>query len=128
MRGPLLLAGGLLAASVVLHLRDPHQPASYGLCPWLFLTGTSCPGCGGLRAVHDLTDGDLAAAASSNLLLVGSLPLAAWWWARRVRDAWRGVLWQPQTATYARAALLLAGVLVAWWVVRNLPGLTWLAP
>ena len=59
-QGPLLLAGGVLAASVLLHLRDPHRSGSWGYCPWLMLTGTYCPGCGGLRAVNDLAHGDVA--------------------------------------------------------------------
>ncbi len=86
VRGPVLLAGGLLAASIALHLRDPHRSGSWGTCPWLLLTGTYCPGCGGLRAVNDLTDGQVGAAASSNLLFVGSLPFVAFWWTRSVVD------------------------------------------
>src|SRR6476469_3146789 len=90
VRGPVLLAGGLLAASLALHVRDPHRSGSWGGCPWLLLTGTYCPGCGGLRAVNDLTDGQVGAAASSNLLFVGSLPLVALWWSRSLFTRWRG--------------------------------------
>src|SRR3954451_24601503 len=85
---PLLLAGGLLAASVLLHVRDPHQSGSWGYCPWLLLTGTYCPGCGGLRAVNDLTDGNVAAAASSNLLFVVSIPFLVLAWGRMMVDRW----------------------------------------
>ena len=88
---PMLLAAGLLAASVALHVRDPHQQGSWGYCPWLMLTGTYCPGCGGLRAVNDLTNGQVGAAASSNLLFVASLPLVAVLWCRSMVDRWRGV-------------------------------------
>ena len=77
---PTLVAGAVLGASVLLHLRDPHESGSYLYCPWLLLTGTYCPGCGGLRAVNDLTRGDLAAAASSNLLFVGAIPLLVFFW------------------------------------------------
>ena len=69
LRTPLLTIGGLAAATVALHFRDPHSQYSWGMCPSAAL-GLSCPGCGGLRAVNDLTNGDLAGAASSNLLLV----------------------------------------------------------
>jgi hypothetical protein len=128
LRAPALLAGGLLLASVLLHLRDPHRAGSWGFCPWLVLTGTYCPGCGGLRAVNDLTRGHVLAAASSNLLFVGSLPLVAFLWGRWVVDRWRGV----QRRLTPRAALLWPGALAAaslvFWVVRNLPGASWLAP
>ena len=85
MLGPVLTIGGLAAATVALHLRDPHVSHSWGVCPLYALTGIYCPGCGGLRGVNDLTDGHLGAAASSNLLLVVAIPfavlvLARWTW------------------------------------------------
>jgi hypothetical protein len=128
MRGPVLLAAAVLGASVLLHLRDPHHGGSWGYCPWLVLTGTYCPGCGGLRAVNDLTNGDLVGAASSNLLLVGSLPLVLVLWGRWLVDSWRGVA----RGIDSRRALLYAGaflvVTVAFWVLRNTPAGAWLAP
>jgi len=125
---PLTLAGVVLGASVVLHLRDPHRDGSYGFCPWLALTGTYCPGCGGLRAVNDLTDLRLADAASSNLLLVGAIPLFVAGWARSVRQRWNGVLrpWPParvHALTWAACTVVLG-----FWVVRNLPFASWLTP
>jgi len=125
---PLLLAAGVLVASVALHVRDPHRSGSWGYCPWLLLTGTYCPGCGGLRAVNDLSRGDLAGAASSNLLLVASIPAFVLMWARSVRQRWQGVRrpW-PARVVGVNAALALAAV-VAFWVVRNLPFAGWLTP
>lgn len=128
VRPPVLLAGALLGASVLLHLRDPHRPGSWGFCPWLVLTGTYCPGCGGLRAVNDLTRGDLRAAASSNLLFVGALPLLAFLWGRWLLDGWRGV---QRTVSTRRALTGAAGFLLvalAFTVLRNLPAGAWLAP
>lgn len=125
---PLLLAGGLLLGSVALHLRDPHQAGSWGFCPWVVLTGTWCPGCGGLRAVNDLTRGDVAAAASSNLLFVASLPLLAVMWGRSVRDRWTGVRHAlPSPVVHVLGAVAVVAIVV-FWVVRNLPSAGWLAP
>src|SRR6476646_1023676 len=75
VRLPVVLAAVLLGLSVLLHFRDPHKSGSWGYCPWFLLTGTYCPGCGGLWAVNDLTHGDVAAAASSNLYFVASIPV-----------------------------------------------------
>jgi hypothetical protein len=125
---PVLVAGAVLGASVVLHLRDPHQSGSYLFCPWLVLTGTYCPGCGGLRAVNDLTRGDLAAAVSSNFLLVGAIPLLLFMWSRWFLDRWRGarrVVDQRRGVLWATAFGLVS---LLYWVVRNLPGLEWLTP
>jgi len=125
---PLLLAGGLLLASVALHVRDPHQTGSWGFCPWAVLTGTWCPGCGGLRAVHDLTRGDVVAAASSNLLFVASLPLLAVMWGRSVRQRWTGVRQPaPSAVVHVLGAVAVASIGV-FWVLRNLPSGGWLAP
>jgi hypothetical protein len=128
LSSPAILAGGLLAASVALHLRDPHRDGSWLHCPWYVLTGTYCPGCGGLRAVNDLTNGQVGAAASSNLLFVGSLPLVAWWYARWVRDAWHGVRRQVDPRRAAIGAGLFLVVALAFTVARNLPFGAWLAP
>jgi hypothetical protein len=125
---PMLLAGGLLAASVALHVRDPHHPGSWGYCPWLMLTGTYCPGCGGLRAVNDLTRGDFAGAASSNLLFVASLPAIAFFWLRSVHQRWTGVRRPLPMAVLVTLMAVALVLVVVFWVVRNLPAGSWLAP
>ncbi len=130
LRPPVVLAGVVLLASLALHLRDPHQQGSWGFCPWLLLTGTHCPGCGGLRAVNDLTHGEVVSAASSNLLLVGALPVAAGLWVSSVSRRWRGARsqWSPARVNLAWGVAVVA--LVVFWVVRNLPvaAVAWLAP
>jgi hypothetical protein len=125
---PVLLGLAVLGAAVVLHLRDPHQSGSYLFCPWLLLTGTYCPGCGGLRAVNDLTRGDVAAAFSSNALFVGSLPLLMWLWTRWLSDRWRGRQRHVEGRVVLAWAVVFGVVASAFWVLRNLPGLALLAP
>ena len=67
-----LLAGGALFAV------DPARHAIYPAC-WLYATtGLQCPGCGGLRATHQLLHGRLAAAWGLNPLAVLLTPLYAW--------------------------------------------------
>lgn len=127
LRGPAWAAAGGIAALALLHVRDPHEQGSYGFCPFLRLTGLPCPGCGGLRAVNLLTDGDVAAAASSNLFaisLVGLLVVAwAVWTVRRARGIAAPFLtWSPRT-------IAIGGLLVAaFGVARLTPWGAWLAP
>ena len=67
---------------MALHLRDPHEQGAWGLCPTQAFFGIECPGCGGLRAVNDLTNLQVLDAASSNLLFVAALPVLAYVFAR----------------------------------------------
>lgn len=105
---------------------DPNQPGHYPTCPVLALTGAYCPGCGSLRAIHALTEGDLRTALDLNVLVVlAMIPLAVIWW-RWARRSWRG---EARTAAAPAAALwALAGLVVVFAVVRNLPAGAALAP
>lgn len=69
----LAVLGGAAAGFGVLWLRPP-EPGAYPVCPWLAITGTPCPFCGGLRSAAALLDGDLAAAAGHNLLVAAGVP------------------------------------------------------
>ena len=126
VQGPVLLASVVMLVSIALHLRDPHRSGSWGFCPWLVLTGTQCPGCGGLRAVNDLTNGNFAAAASSNLLVVTAIPVAVALWARWLRDSWRGATRRTSTPRVLIWCGLLVALAVGFAVVRNLPFGSWL--
>jgi hypothetical protein len=126
IRGPLLGAGGVAAATFALHVRDPHVTHSWGVCPLYATTGLYCPGCGSLRAVNDLTNGHLGAAASSNLLLVLALPFAAYLFLRWTLAAWQGrdTTLAPELSRPVVVGLVV--LVVAFTVARNLPG-SWLA-
>jgi Protein of unknown function (DUF2752) len=128
MLAPGLTIGGLALATLALHIRDPHQHGSWGLCPMYAATGLYCPGCGGLRAVNDLTDGHVGAALSSNILVTLGIPFAVVALAIWALDRWSGrtrtVDWQRRQ----RYAVVLGVVLAIFTVVRNLPFGSWLAP
>jgi Protein of unknown function (DUF2752) len=105
---------------------DPHTAGRYPTCPFHAVTGLWCPGCGGLRAVHDLTRGHLALAAHENVLAVLLGPcLLVWWLIAR----WRRTDKRPVALVLSpRGTLVVAALLAVFAVVRNLPIGAALAP
>lgn len=92
-------------------------------CWFHALTGLDCPFCGGSRALGALLHGDLRAALSVNAFaVVVLLPLAAVTLAAAARwEAGRARRWWPEGARGRRLTLVVVALVVAWWVVRNLP-------
>jgi hypothetical protein len=140
--GPALLGAAGLAAVAVLATVDPEVPGHYPVCPTYALTGLYCPGCGGLRAAHALTQGDLGLALRRNPLVVLGVPVAVWaylaWVRRRAlgRTA-RRALGRTARRALGRTARRVPSVALGWgagalvmvWVVlRNVPAFAWLAP
>ena len=115
-------------AAGVLFCFDPNRYPFYPLCFFHRATGLLCPGCGSLRALHQLLHGNLATAFHFNALLVSSIPLLAW---LPIRVAIRNLTNQPQRLAI-RPAWLWCGlaVMVAFGILRNLPlaHFAWLAP
>lgn len=128
MGWPVATIATLTAATVAIHLRDPHRSGSWGLCPSAAL-GVWCPGCGGLRAVHDLTHLRVLDAASSNLLLVVAVPVVLVQLGRWTLDGWTGRVRAP-LGRHLDVVLSVVGLvsLAAFTVLRNLPPGSWLAP
>ncbi|MFC9788112.1 DUF2752 domain-containing protein [Rhodococcus sp. NPDC127528] len=124
---PAAVAAVGAAAAAALYLRDPHRPGAYGFCPFHAATGLWCPACGGLRALNDLTHGDLLASLSSNLFVAPLVVVLAIAWAAWVSRRWRGVddrmIVLSRTAT---VAVLVA--LAVFTIVRNTPWGSALAP
>lgn len=99
------------AGLYLLYDFDPSAPGSiYPRCPSLWLTGTFCLGCGITRALHALLHGDVAQAMAYNgvALLLGPVVLGVW-------------AFRPQCLLRPGAAHLALGVLILYWVLRNIP-------
>lgn len=127
LRDPLLIGGGGLGALALLHVRDPHVSGSYGFCPFLLLTGQPCPACGGLRAMNELTHGDVVGALSSNAMAVVLLAVMGVAWVVWTYRRWRG---HPAPLLTARSPVLW-GLVIAFavfGVLRWTPWGVWLRP
>jgi hypothetical protein len=117
-RHPYVLLGTVALLAIALAyvgIVDPHEPDSiFPLCPFRLLTGWNCPVCGALRMTHDVLHGDLPAAINDNAMLLIGAPLLAAWMLLRRRSG-------KLPVTLPTAAVVIV-TLVAWTVVRNLPG------
>lgn len=130
-RGPLralLLTGVVAGVATTLAVMDPNEPGHYPTCPFLAVTGAYCPGCGSLRACHDLLHGDLMGALARNPLAVLALPYlaaAAWTWVGKElgHPPQRSSTSLPPWVIWA-----ILAVVIAYWVARNVPGWTFLSP
>jgi hypothetical protein len=108
------------AAGLLLFFFDPSHYNFYPVCLFHRLTGLLCPGCGALRATHQLLHGNLVAAFRLNPLLILSLPLLAWFGAV---SAVRILKQEPVRITFpGKWAWLIVGTGLAFSVWRNLPG------
>jgi hypothetical protein len=121
------VAAAGLAAAATLYAVDPNEPGHYPTCPWLATTGWYCPGCGALRGLHDLLHGDVTGALARNPMMVLAVPyLLVAWLAWALRATGRPI---PRSTSLPSWTLwLLLGVVVAFGVLRNVPGWGWLSP
>lgn len=65
-----------IAGWVVMTVFNPTDQGWPFRCPFKLVTGLQCPGCGGQRALHALTQGHLREAIGYNLFLVYAAPYA----------------------------------------------------
>ncbi len=118
-------ASALIGVAYVANV-DPNAAGHYPTCPFLAITGWYCPGCGTLRAVHALAHGDIMTAWARNPLAVVGLGYLLVTW----------VLWFERTVTGRRPSWLappwvlygVFGAILMFWVLRNVPGWTFLSP
>lgn len=121
---PVAKSVAMLAAvavgAVLLELFDPATSGIFPPCPFRYLTGWYCPGCGSLRAIHQLLHGNLRAAWALNPLTVVLLPFLTYGLASSVLFELHGRgLPQP----FLRAAWIraLCAAIILFGIARNLP-------
>jgi hypothetical protein len=111
-------------AGVLLFFFNPAETRFYPRCMMKAVSGLDCPGCGGLRATHQLLHGNVREAFALNPLFIGALPLVAFWAGRLAWRRWRGQP-TPFPGLSTTALWWAAGVVIAFGVLRNLPWRAW---
>jgi len=104
----------------VLFAFDPSRYGFYPRCMFHQMTGLSCPGCGGLRAAHQLLHGHFREAFMFNPLLMVLLPVLAW---LAFCQLWQAATGRELAFPLRHPAWLwmLLALVVVFSIARNLP-------
>ena len=118
-----------LPCLALLYFRNPEEGGFYPPCFFYALTGLHCPGCGTLRGLHQLLNGNLLAAFGYNPYTMLALPVLGYAYLAALLLSVSGKRLPTVFLPPALIWGLLAAVLV-FWVLRNVPvyPLTILAP
>ena len=114
----MLVAAAMVAALLMLRIFDPATSGVFPPCPFRALTGWLCPGCGSLRAIHQLLLGNFSKAFALNPFAVISLPFLAYGMASYTRYVLRGK-YLPRMFVPGAWINALAASIVLFGIVRN---------
>lgn len=122
----LLLAMCAASAAAVFMMLFPLESYHhiYPHCPWHALTGTHCPGCGTLRGIAAILQGDLLGMTRNNPLAVVLSPLLLYAGFNLVSESIFG--YRLPCIYIPKWQYLLVIVIIGYWIARNFCGL--LAP
>lgn len=115
------------AAAGVLFAFDPNFSSFYPGCVFYHATGLLCPGCGSLRALHQLLHGNVITALRFNPLLFVTLFLLGVVAASKVlrRKNVAPIAGSPTGSSWTVHPAWIwvyLGLALVFWVCRNLPG------
>jgi hypothetical protein len=99
----------VLSAVWVLYVLEPEASRLYPSCPSKLILGLDCPGCGTLRALHNLLNANFLLALSYNPLMVVSIPVLI------------HTLFRPKWVQAPAAPWIVLAVLAAYTALRNIP-------
>ena len=115
-----VMFAALAMALVSLRVFDPATSGIFPPCPLRALTGWYCPGCGSLRAFHQLLHGNLANALALNPFAVIVSPFLAYGTVSYAVFMLRGK-YLPRVFLPAFWIRALCAAIVAFGIMRNLP-------
>lgn len=99
---------------------NPSHSSFFIPCPFHYLTGFYCPGCGSQRAIHLLLHGNVLGAFRFNPLMVLTLPLLVYGLGITVANWVFGTHYRFMLFYSKLFVFGYFGLAIAYWVVRNL--------
>jgi len=110
----------IIAGAAYLFFFEPGKSGFFPGCPFRFLTGFTCPGCGTTRALHQILHGHIFTAFTLNPLLLIALPFLLIALLRYSVIVMRGGIARGNAlpAPYIYAIFF---VILSFWIFRNTP-------
>ncbi len=113
----------IIIGATVLYVFNPEQDGFFPPCPFRYLTGFDCPGCGSQRALHYLLHFEIKEAFLRNPLLVVSIPYLV---VGFYFEYLGGKQKYPKTRKFLfgrNAILIIICIITLYWIGRNIPNL-----
>ncbi|MBB4034666.1 hypothetical protein GGR21_000553 [Dysgonomonas hofstadii] len=104
---------------ILFYLFSPEESGFFPVCPFHYLTGYDCPGCGSQRALHHLSHLHLREAFLSNPLLIIAIPFLI---SGIYLEYFGGKERHPEIrkALYSkRAVYIILAIIILFWIGRN---------
>ncbi|OUL35915.1 hypothetical protein BV372_09335 [Nostoc sp. T09] len=123
------LSGIIVLAAIILYFFNPSNSPVYPPSPFRSLTGLYCPGCGTLRALHQLLHGHILKAFELNPLMMLAMPYLVYSYVCYSAPIIIGAK-IPQIFIKPAWIWLVLKIILGYWVLRNIPfaPFSWLAP
>lgn len=100
-----------------------YNPAEslYPPCPFYYLTGLYCPGCGSSRAVHNLLHGRFLKALDLNPLMVLSIPFVVYLFIADMGiHLGKKVIFKRPVFSHGVYIIIMC-LIIVYWILRNIP-------
>ena len=115
-----LLLGGVILFVAFLFIYNSKTMHFLPRCPFFWVTGMYCPGCGTTRGVHMLLHGDFEGAMHANILMIITVPyiihrFLAYLLLHIFGKELPSIILPPVWVK------ILAGFTIIFWIVRNIP-------
>ncbi|MDP4178429.1 MAG: DUF2752 domain-containing protein [Bacillota bacterium] len=117
----LIIIAAVIPAAIILYLFNPSTSKIFPPCPFKFLTGYYCPGCGSLRALHQLFHGNLIAALKLNSFMVLCIPLMIYLILSEMKIKIKGRRLFPRIVFSQSFYTIFLTIIILYWILRNIP-------
>lgn len=116
-----LLVAFIGVVLILFYQYNPVESSFFLPCPFHYLTGLHCPGCGSQRALHQLAHLNILGAFQYNPLLVLSLPLVVYGLGTTVYNYLYHTKYRVALFYNNRFVYTFFGIILLFWILRNIP-------